>query len=69
MSKYTIRDHKAFDGKIRVFLTDPTQIMIMGSPELKKYINQRIGEHKSKIEYWNRLNKLNEKASQGVDRD
>ncbi len=69
MSKYTIRDHKEFDGNMRVFLTDPTQVMIMGSPELKKYINQRIDEHQSKIEYWDRLKKLNEKVSQEVDID
>ena len=69
MSKYTIRDHKEFDGNMRVFLTDPTQVMIMGSPELKKYIKQRIDEHQSKIEYWDRLKKINEKVSQGVDRD
>ncbi len=58
-----------YDGRVRVFLTDPTQCMIMGSPELKNYIKQRIDEHQSKIEYWDRLKKLNEKASQGVDRD
>jgi len=42
---------------------------IMGSPDLKNYIKDQIDDHKDKIQYWERLNKLNEKASQGVDRD
>jgi len=41
----------------------------MGSSDLQKYIKKQIDEHKDKIEYWEQLNILNEKASQGVDRD
>ena len=69
MIRYTIRHHDSLDGKTRVFLTDYKKSFIMGSPDLQNYIKQRINEHQSEIEYWERLNKLNEKASQGVDRD
>ena len=42
---------------------------IMGSLDLQNYINKQIETHEREIEYWDRLKKLNEKASQGVDRD
>ena len=69
MNKYTIRHHRAFDGKTRVFLINPTRTMIMGSDNLKKYIKTQIDIHQSEIEYWKRLKKINDKASQGVDED
>ena len=69
MIRYTIRHHDSLDGKTRVFLTDYKKFFIMGSPDLQNYIKQRIDEHQSEIEYWERLNKLNENASQGVDRN
>jgi hypothetical protein len=69
MIRYTIRHHEALDGKTRVFMTDCNRSFVMGDHNLQKYIKQRIDEHQSEIEYWERLNKLNEKASQGVDRD
>ena len=65
---YTIRHHEALDGKTRVFMPG-CKCFIMGSPDLKNYIKDQIDGHKDKIQYWERLNKLNEKASQGVDRD
>ena len=43
--------------------------MIMGSDNLKKYIKTQIDIHQSEIEYWERLKKMNDKASQGVDED
>jgi len=43
--------------------------MIMGSDNLKKYIKTQIDIHQSEIEYWKRLKKINDKASQGVDED
>ena len=68
MIRYTIRNHEALDGKTRVFVSG-CKSFIMGSPDLQNYIKQRIDEHQSEIEYWERLNKLNENASQGVDRN
>jgi len=65
---YTIRHHKTLDGKTRVFMPG-CKSFIMGSPDLKNYIKDQIETHEREIEYWERLNKLNEKASQGVDRD
>tara|TARA_R100000388_G_C7234762_1_gene157097 strand:+ start:1443 stop:1571 length:129 start_codon:yes stop_codon:yes gene_type:complete len=41
----------------------------MGTPELQKYIKRQIDDHQREIEYWEQLNKLNENASQGVDRN
>jgi len=68
MIRYTIRHHKALDGKTRVFVSG-CKSFIMGSPDLQNYINSHIDDLRSEIEYWERLNKLNEKASQGVDKD
>ena len=65
---YTIRHHEALDGKTRVFMPGCISF-IMGSSDLQKYIKEQIDEHKDKIEYWEQLNILNEKASQGVDKD
>ena len=66
--RYTIRHHKTLDGKTRVFMSG-CKSFIMGSPDLQNYINKQIETYKREIEYWDRLKKLNKKASQRVDRD
>ena len=68
MIPYTIRHHEALDGGTRVFVKG-CKSFIMGSSDLQKYIKKQIDEHKGKIEYWEQLNILNEKASQGVDKE
>ncbi len=68
MIPYTIRHHGELHGGTRVFVKG-CKSFIMGTPELQKYIKRQIDDHQREIEYWEQLNKLNENASQGVDRN